>query len=773
MSSLSGSEWDPIKIIIMAVIYLAAIYWLSKKWYQNQKKGLTTRDVVFLGNGNPSPILTIFLRIWRGFPGWFITSKQTCISFIGGIPLEPRKFRATVFCMLAGLCESVFKRICFVLFSLLDKAKWCIEKYNAVIGRYFTEITIFGRHLPKIRITKDIWVSILEISIIIGWAFYFGRNCLGFSSTRNLIGGEYVNLLQSHFVWSLVPECGTCVFWNGFINGGAPAFVDTLGAVLHPLVVITSLLFGTINGSRVVLVCSLALAGISQWWLARTMKLNWYSRLWAAITIEMGGHLVGKMDNGNVVLVLSTASASFFIAALFSLVKTRRRSSLIWSGIGLALMILSGQGYIQIGTMLAIFPVFCLFLFDKHLHPKPVWKDFSLAVLLGVLLAGVFLVPFLHFLPNTYKYADTGLSNYQPLQYLPINLLINDLKYFRTPIMGHDPNIYTNYIYIGWMPVILALFAIPIFSRKQFQTVAFFVIGVLQIFIFCSKEFAQAIITIIPQIAYLRWGSIISGMTVPLVVAMAAWSLDYILKAEWWPCLDMGKYNPRARKISLSFAVISLPAAFCLFNLYQQSQIWLVDRDINLSKPVINELTPANSQWVTPNLNDYSWMRVILEGGGKLTNTWRPWFWKDHEAPPAYLIAEYKSKDNTQKNIIAEYDSIVVMRFSEEQYARVSTGKGSVPCQARSTGGLIDVSCNNEEHGVLTVIENYWDGWYGEMDRKPINLFPGKYLMAEAQAGIHTYQFRYQPWDVWVGLGVSMLGWLLALYLIWFAPKEL
>jgi hypothetical protein len=573
-------------------------------------------------------------------------------------------------------------------------------------------------------------------------------------------------------MWTVLPKCGTCVFWNGFINGGAPSFVDTLGAPLHPLVILTTLTMGVINGSRLVLIGSLALAGIAQWWLARTMKLGWFARMWAAIIIQMGGHLIGKMDNGNVILVLSTASASFYIAAMYSLFQTHRRSSIALSGIGLGFLILSGQGYIQVGMAVAVFPLFGLFLFDRQLHLKPVWKDVALSVLIGVLIAGIFLVPLFHFLPNAYKDTNPSLTNYQHLRYIPINLVVDDLDFFKTSSLGRDGNLYTNYIYIGWFPVLLAIISIPIFIRKQFRTIAFFGLSILQIFIFCSIEFAQEIIKFIPQIANIRWGSIILGLSVPLVVGLAAWCLDYLLKSDWWSKLILGFSNKRVFYIPLSFFILVIPAITSVNTSYEQSKIWLNDYIFEVNNNVIKELTPTSTQWVNPQFGDYSWMRVLLEQGGKLTGVWRPWFWKDREAPPPNSSAIYKFDNYDHSNVVAIYDEIEVIRHPENQYASVNMGNEKSPCKADATGGLIRVACKNDQDGTLVVQENQWDGWTASMDGSSIKLISGNYLSVRAPSGNHTYEFKYQPWDVWVGLGFSIIGWMLVLYFLLYNSQD-
>ena len=116
------------------------------------------------------------------------------------------------------------------------------------------------------------WLTLLEIALIAAWALWVGRNLLNFDRTMMLTGREFGMSIQSHFVWQWFSRCNLCVFWDGSINGGAPAFTELQGAVLHPVVVVTSLLFGAINGAKITLIITLFMAGFAQWWLARVMQ---------------------------------------------------------------------------------------------------------------------------------------------------------------------------------------------------------------------------------------------------------------------------------------------------------------------------------------------------------------------------------------------------------------------------------------------------------------------------------------------------------------------
>jgi hypothetical protein len=88
-----------------------------------------------------------------------------------------------------------------------------------------------------------------------------------------------------------------------------------------------------------------------------------------------------------------------------------------------------------------------------------------------------------------------------------------------------------------------------------------------------------------------------------------------------------------------------------------------------------------------------------------------------------------------------------------------------LPCTASADGGHIDVYCQSDQGGTLYVQENALPGWNAWLDEEKVELIPGKWLAVNAISGKHVYKFRYQPWDVPLGILVSMLGLGLAVWL--------
>jgi uncharacterized membrane protein YfhO len=112
---------------------------------------------------------------------------------------------------------------------------------------------------------------------------------------------------------------------------------------------------------------------------------------------------------------------------------------------------------------------------------------------------------------------------------------------------------------------------------------------------------------------------------------------------------------------------------------------------------------------------------------------------------------------------LGPFEDITVFVYPENEYALVEADGNFIPCVAQAHGGNIDVSCNTSQSGVLIVHENSWDGWYASVDGQPTQLLDNNnWLSVAAPAGQHTFSFRYRPWDVWVGLLVTVIGIILA-----------
>jgi uncharacterized membrane protein YfhO len=68
-------------------------------------------------------------------------------------------------------------------------------------------------------------------------------------------------------------------------------------------------------------------------------------------------------------------------------------------------------------------------------------------------------------------------------------------------------------------------------------------------------------------------------------------------------------------------------------------------------------------------------------------------------------------------------------------------------------------------------MEHYWTGWKAWQDGKNFSLTPAEWLTVETKAGAHGYSFRYRPWDVWVGITLTLSG-IAGCIFFWRKPSE-
>jgi hypothetical protein len=609
---------------------------------------------------------------------------------------------------------------------------------------------------------------LIELIVLILWATWVSRSLLTTPASAVPYGGEFSNLTQTHYIWTLLPQCGLCFLWNGSINGGAPAFAELTGAVLHPLVFLPVLLWGVIQGSKITFTASLALAGIAQWGLARKLGLGWWARMWSACLVVVGGHLSGKMENAGVGLVLGQACAALALTFGVDLLFNRNRKTIAWLAIALTLTLLSGEGYIQVAVGLTLLPALALFCIGRSKECPPAWKDYLLALGLAALLSGIFLAPLLHFLPQIGKDLDTSLSNYPPLEYIPLNLVIRDLQFQRTQILGKDQYLATHMIYIGWAPVLLALLALRLAPARLHRVLWIFLTGILLVFLITSLDLPKALIGVLPLIGSLRHLTVASGLVVPFIVGLASISLDEILRRcsgalRVWL---LAHSHPRtsalagfpAALLMVPFAVLSISPCYVL------SQEFMGVREIDYLSEHMQTLQTSSAQWIQPPYGFLDWTSQALERGMKIGYTWRPWRWKERNFPQSYIEAAFLPDANSAASpykTIGSYGFLLhpaaEYAFVEEQGAQTTSA-----CPANSRGGWIDVSCASNDPAILTVRENSWTGWFAWVDGKPANLIPGQWLRVQAPAGAHQYQFRYLPWDVALGALLMLVGIILS-----------
>ena len=610
--------------------------------------------------------------------------------------------------------------------------------------------------LRKLLPNQPMIKYVLELLPLIILTFIMAAPYLDFRQDYHPNGYEYYVMTVTHYVWNLLPKCGTCVFWNGLLNGGMPAFADLLGAVLHPLVILTTLAWGVINGSKIIIIVTLIMSGFSMWWFAKELGVRRLSRIWISLFGVAGGYLIGRLESGNIVLALSVASASLLFPMVLRLAKQPTNRSVAALAILMALTWLSGEGYIQLGVVLAWFPAFLWLLYEAGQKKQQKWIAFGKSLLISGLLCGLLIVPSAHFLHSSDKDSCPDLPDLQPMRYLPLNLVIGDSALMGQTFLGMDTFPYSHINFIDWTPIIFAVIAgFFVLQHKNKKVYGAIYLSSLLAMVFSSREIYVFLIPHLPFLTKLCSMSDCSSLIVPPILVMAAWGSDRLFDLKW-PKLSLGddQKDKQRKSISLKWLILIPVLALSFTNVIPFDKNYL-----NVHQNVIQAdefaFTQVNDpQWVDPPAN---WLPTLLNEDRKIIMWDRHVIWKDRQRLAGYI--DFTNNPDNTMQIVAQFKDFDVIRRPDELYASIKTDDDYlIKCSAVSMGGDINVTCNAPNKGKLTVLDYQYSGWYAWVDGRPQPLLGGDWLSVNSLSGKHTYTFRYCPWDVYLGALLSLIG---------------
>jgi hypothetical protein len=609
------------------------------------------------------------------------------------------------------------------------------------------------------------WTLIFEIGLILLWAAIVAYRYFDFNPEMIPAGREFSSAIQAHHLWTRFTECGLCALWDGSERGGFPAFVDPLASALHPLVTVTTLAFGVVNGAKVTVVAALAAAGLAQLWLGRELGLKAPARIWAALLVIPAGHLSGKMELGLVSVVLSTAMASFTLPAALYLARKRTMRGAVILGIILALLAVAGQGYIQAGFLFSA-PAYLLLLWGRG---WPMFRRYLLAAGLGLLLAAPFLLPFLHFYPNFVKDSDPTLSASQPLGYYLLNLVIDDPDFLFSTALDKLPYPHLYTFFIGWIPLLFAVLCLR-YARREDARKLLFLLASAGLAVFIGSGIPlRWFMPLFSGLAALRFAPMIGGLAVPPLLGLAGYGLNGLLN-EKWPALTfyvgLNEDRPAGRQLDLRWLMV-IPLLLSLWQGFRFAQHWLYLTPQNQDVAgILDSLETTGLAWVQPPFGEHPFIEPAVARGLKLSPGIMTWRWKDRPFPQAVLEANRAGPPPASTGVLTMVGDVPIYHLNTPPYAGVLTTEGVQPCLATGTGGELTVICNPGQSGHLNVQENFHPSWMAWRDGRRIPILDtGNWLAVNAPAGESTFLFRFLPWDVPVGLGLFIVGVVLCIIL--------
>jgi len=670
---------------------------------------------------------------------------------------------------------SITLSIAIIINAYLTYLFWNYWK-NRIKGKSYSLKLEFENTLKKIKRSisflenavstrEGTIVSIsIELSLIAFWAAVVGYPYLNVDPSQIPAGREFSGYIQFHHLWTRAIQCGWCATWNGSTAGGFPAFVDLYGSALHPVVIVTTLLFGVVNGAKLSIVIAFWVTGISQWWLAYELKLGRIARLWSACIAVAAGHITGRMEVGSFGMVFSTAFISLIFANILAIYNGKGKRFTVLLGIIGASAILSGQGYFQAG-LVGIMPAIVFLILDNFGKIKNLWKNYALAFFLACLLAAPLLVPLAHFYPNIEKGTDFNFDIAQPLQYIPLNLIIDNWQFYTTDgLLGKAPYPSLYVIYIGWVPFLLAILGFLKFEPSKAPVAGYMLGSVVLSHLIASAVLLKEVVNFIPWVANIRFAPVISGLSVPFILGFSAYGLNHLIKIDW------SKIRPNSLKISIQFLLV-IPILISLTSVYNFSRMVIYTESLEEDDfSTLNALKTIDAQWVNPPYGEQFFAEPAIAMGLKISPGIMPWSWRDRETPRPFLEASREDGwDDYQ--LISDVHGTGIYANPNEIYASILTDQGNViPCSAKGIGGIIEVYCDSENNGVLTIKENYFSGWQVQINEKQANILKEEYWLAtQAPAGKNVYVFKYLPWDVPLGIILSLFGIFLCTWL-WSQP---
>ena len=351
--------------------------------------------------------------------------------------------------------------------------------------------------------------------------------------------------------------------------------------------------------------------------------------------------------------------------------------------------------------------------------------------------------------------------------------MIDDPEVYRAANITPQPwpYLYTNYI--GWVPLLLSILAIRLVPRSRLRVLVFFIAALGLLLVAGSGHSLVLLSNLFKEFSDgIRNPPLIVGLTVPLVIGLAAWGLDRLIKSDW-PFLSWDSEAGERVKIRVTWLVLAVPLIWSISSALTVSQGWLQTYIPPGEVSEFVELINLDStQWIEPPYGQHYWLPELLEGGYKLANVVRPWNWKGNGNPAGYLksLRDYDWEGNLYH--VGTVGNVSLIREPSHEYAVIRSGDGSKGCQAYARGGHIDVFCQSEMPGNLIVWEHNYSGWSAKMDGQRVALRSLPWLSVPAPAGEHHFEFRYLPWDVLLGLLLTSLGVVLSLWL-WIRARDL
>ncbi len=346
-----------------------------------------------------------------------------------------------------------------------------------------------------------------------------------------------------------------------------------------------------------------------------------------------------------------------------------------------------------------------------------------------------------------------------------MNLVIHDWTFYKNESLDKDLSPWAHINYVGWIPVQLAISGLFFLREsKRKREVTLLLLITILVFAFSSRDLYLLVKNwdFVEQFDSLN---VAASLAVQPLLMLAAIAMQEIIDHKWTNVVFTVSTGTRSSTVSIVKWVLLIVVMFVSIRApLVEGASFRATKSVVLYKQDLALLDITSAQWIRPLNND--WIPFLLSADKKII-IGRSWEWKDRESVvPKLRVVDSKSGADTTgtTKIFGDHNLI---DNPGQQYAFINAANVQTPCAADALGGNIRVTCTADQAGELTVREYSLKGWYAWMDGVPVQLDTTKdFLSLPAASGTHIYEFRYRPWDVYFGMGLSLLAIILTSLLI-------
>ena len=365
------------------------------------------------------------------------------------------------------------------------------------------------------KIIIKFWPGII-ISIVI-FAFFYRLFIphLSFYTTPDYGRSDAISLsLANKFYYSQQLKENNIPIWNPDIGTGYPTLAEGQTAVffIPNLIIFRVLPFAL--AYNLTLVLSLLLAGWGIYLFTRSLGISKSASMFAGIIFPLGGFFIFHVQHHNLIQTASLTPWLFWQIEEF--LKSKKLKNLLIFSLILSQQFMAGFPQITFYSLIAV----CLCLGLKHIFeaakPFKVYFFITVAIILGILIAAVQIIPSYEFLQNSSKNSDPK-QILEQFPYVTKNLLLFlDPFILGSPKNGTYPTwtpgkwgiFWESQGYVGILPLIftIAITFAAIIKKLKIRSKIFIFACLLFITIMLSlgKESPMHVLYSIPPLSYFR-----------------------------------------------------------------------------------------------------------------------------------------------------------------------------------------------------------------------------------------------------------------------------